>query len=96
MDRAVRFSELRTVYLDTLLECIRLTAPPNPADESSPVQSWLAAEITREYQQIRAAALADPFKPFSNEQFEAAIQQLLAFAHARADFVRQDVARSPR
>ncbi|HEY7448671.1 MAG TPA: CotH kinase family protein [Vicinamibacterales bacterium] len=96
MDRAVRFSELRAVYLDTLLECIRLTAPPNPSDEALPVQSWLEAEITSEYQQIHAAALADPFKPFTNEQFETAIQHLLAFARARADFVRQDVARSPR
>jgi hypothetical protein len=96
MDRAVRFSELRAVYLDTLLECLRLTAQPSPADNSLPVPSWLEAEITHEYQQIHAAAVADSFKPFTNEQFEAAIQHLLAFARARADFVRQDVARSPR
>ncbi|HEY7445035.1 MAG TPA: CotH kinase family protein [Vicinamibacterales bacterium] len=96
MDRAVRFSELRAVYLDTLLECIRLTSPPTAAGNSVPVPSWLEAEITWEYQQIYSAALADAFKPFTNEQFDASIQHLLAFARARADFVREDVARSPR
>ncbi len=35
VDRAVRFSELRRVYLDTLIECTRLTAGPALAGESA-------------------------------------------------------------
>jgi hypothetical protein len=99
MDRAVSFAELRTVYLETLLECTKLTAGPVLAGETpgvDPSGGWLGAEILREYQQIRTAALADTFKPFSNEEFEAAIQQLVAFAHTRSEFVKLDVARSPR
>jgi hypothetical protein len=99
VDRAVRFSELRRVYLDTLIECTRLTAGPALSGESpgvDPSGGWLEAEIVREYQQIRTAALADTVKPFSNEAFDAAVQHLLAFARMRGEFVKLDVARSPR
>ena len=99
VDRAVPFSELRRVYLDTLMECTRLTAGPALAGESpgvDPSGGWLEAEIVREYQQIHAAALADTVKPFSNEAFDAAVQHLLAFARMRGEFVKLDVARSPR
>lgn len=99
VDRAVRFSELRRVYLDTLIECTRLTAGPALAGESpgvDPSGGWLEAEIVREYQQIRTAALTDTVKPFSNEAFDAAVQHLLAFARMRGEFVKRDVARSPR
>lgn len=99
VDRAVRFSELRRVYLETLIECTRLTAGPALAGESpgvDPSGGWLEAEIVREYQQIRTAALADIVKPFSNEAFDAAVQHLLAFARMRGEFVKLDVARSPR
>ena len=94
MERAVAFSELRAVYLNTLLECTRLTVGTNLAGE--PSGGWLEAEVVREYQQVRSAALADAFKPFSNEAFEDAIQHLLAFARTRGEFVKLDVARSPR
>ena len=87
------------VYLDTLIECTALTAGPALAGESpgvDPSGGWLEAEIVREYQQIHAAALADTVKPFSNEAFDAAVQHLLAFARMRGEFVKLDVARSPR
>jgi hypothetical protein len=35
----------------------------------------------------------DTFKPFTNEEFDAWIQQMLAFAQSRPAFVRGQVAR---
>jgi hypothetical protein len=99
VERAVNFPELRAVYLDTLIECTKLTARSDPSTTPSdlePLGGWLEAEIVREYQQIHAAALADAFKPFPNDAFESAVQQLLAFARMRSQFVKLDVARSPR
>jgi hypothetical protein len=54
---------------------------------------WLAGKIEREYQQIRDAARADPVKPFSNEEFENAIDFLRVFARSRGDFVTDEVTR---
>jgi hypothetical protein len=99
VERAVNFPELRAVYLDTLIECTKLTARSDrstTASDLEPLGGWLEAEIVREYQQIHAAALADAFKPFPNDAFESAVQQLLAFARLRSQFVKLDVARSPR
>ena len=52
---------------------------------------WLEAEVVREYQQIRDAALADPRKPYSNEQLETSIELLRRFARERAAVVRRFV-----
>ena len=100
VDRAVRYPEVRDVYLDTLLRCAALArslnpdAPDEPAGAGQP--GWLEQEILREYEQIRQAALEDPVKPFTNEEFEASIQQLLEFARMRSAFVEGEVARSRR
>jgi hypothetical protein len=83
MDRAIAVPELRTLYLDTLVATAQAATP-----------AWLEAEIGRGYQQIRAAALADTVKPFTNEQFEQDVLGLLEFARARAAFVVADVQRS--
>ena len=99
MERAVQFSELRGVYLDTLLACADVASGPDPRTPAAPDSwqaGWLETEIGREYWQVRGAAYSDPVKPFSNEDFEASIQQLLLFARTRPDFVRADVARGPR
>jgi len=83
MDRAIGVPEFRDLYLDTLLACARTASP-----------AWLEAEIVRAYQQIRQAALDDPLKPFSNEEFEQDVQAMIEFARARAAFVIADVQRS--
>ena len=49
---------------------------------------WLTPQLETAYQQIRAAALADVRKPFSNAEFEAAIAGLRGVIAAR----EQDVA----
>ena len=44
---------------------------------------WLTPQLETAYQQIRAAALADVRKPFSNGEFEAAVAGLRGVIAAR-------------
>lgn len=83
MDRVIALPEFHNLYLDTLL-----------ATAQSASSAWLEAEISRAYHQIRQAAIDDPFKPFTNEQFEQDVQVLIDFARARPAFVIADVQRS--
>lgn len=84
MDRAMAVPELRDLYLDTLVRCADLIT----------ADAWLETEILRVYEQIRQAALDDHVMPFSDEDFEQDVAQLLEFARSRGAFVRADVARS--
>jgi spore coat protein H len=84
MDRAMAVPELRDLYFDTLLACASIARTDN----------WLEQEILREYDQVRQAALDDPQKPFTNEEFENDVQLLLEFARTRSEFVAADVART--
>jgi len=84
MDRAMNDPDFRNRYLDTLVACARIAS----------TDSWLEQEIRRAYAQIRQAALDDPLKPFSNEDFEQEVQTMLEFARARPAFVLEDVRRS--
>jgi len=103
--RALAYTDLRELYLDTILECANsILADPTltpsglvpdgvvltPAPAGQP--GWLEAEIAREYAQIRQAALDDPVKPYTNEQFEQSIVDLTTFAQQRAGYVRQQAA----
>ena len=94
MARALTFPDLYDFYLDVLVDCVRIASePPEGADGPG----WLEREIERQYQQIYEAAIADPAKPFTNDEFEAAINQLRAFAQVRGTFVTDEVnfARAP-
>jgi hypothetical protein len=84
MDRAMAFPELRDLYLDTLLKSAEIAASGG----------WLEQEALRAYGQIRQAALDDPFKPFSNQEFEQDVQHVLDFARSRSAFVVAEVRRS--
>jgi CotH kinase protein len=86
MWRAVQYPDLARVFLDSLLDCVRLTNEAQPDG-----RTWLAAEIEREYAQVRAWALADPVKPFTNDQFEASVDELRGFARSRGAFVTTEV-----
>jgi hypothetical protein len=89
MSRIFYFPDLYNYYLDTLLEIARAV------DEIQPNgQTWFLNEIEREYQQIRYAALADPVKPYSNADFENAVNDLRAFARERGAQVTAQVAAS--
>ncbi|HEY3044610.1 MAG TPA: hypothetical protein VGJ39_11320, partial [Vicinamibacterales bacterium] len=91
MKRALRYQDLYDLYLDTLLECARSVSERETASPNGP--GWLEREIQREYDQVRDAALADPLKPYTNDEFAAAIDALGRFARERGDFVTQEVGR---
>jgi CotH protein len=88
MERILGIPELKSQYLDTMLEI---------ADSSSELivgdgRGWLEREVERETAQIQDAVLADPQKTFTNDQFSAAVEDLRKFARERAAFVRDEVA----
>jgi hypothetical protein len=89
MKRALSYQDLYDLYLDTMLECVRSAGAPDPTQPASP--GWLEREIAREYQQIRPAALADSFKPFTNDEFEAAIAEASVFARHRGESITHEV-----
>lgn len=64
--------------------------------EDAPTAPWLLAEIERQHAQIREAALADPFKPFTNEEFESATEELRRFAIERPRYLRCEALRELR
>ena len=78
MIRILSYPELYAKYLDTLQAIANSVAQGN----------WLESEIQREYAQIRDAARADTQKPFSNDDFENAVQGLLTFTRERSAQVR--------
>jgi spore coat protein CotH len=82
MRQALEIPELRAVFLEALLIC---------ADAAGGPEGWLEGEIEREYQQIRDAALADPHKPYSNDDFENAVNFLRQFARERSAHVWSEV-----
>jgi hypothetical protein len=88
--RAFSYPDLYALYLDTLTACARSTAEPSPGATTGP--GWLEREIAREYDQIHAAALADPVKPYTNDEFEGAVRDLVVFAQQRGEFVNRSVA----
>ena len=61
------------------------------AMQSAASGDWLAREIAAEAQQIRDSAWADPTKPYSNEEFDAAIAELTVFAQKRFAFVAKQI-----
>ena len=102
MTRTMQVPELRGLYLDVLLRCADIASAPAPITEGDPSENaaeqagWLEREVRRSYEQIRDAALDDPAKPFSNDEFEQDVQRLIEFARERSAFVRDEVERSPR
>lgn len=80
--RALQYDDLRDEYLNTLLACA----------DSAVEDGWLEQEVSAQYDRIRSAARSDTFKPFSNDQFEGAIEDLKTFARNRSDSVRNMVA----
>jgi spore coat protein CotH len=92
MSRTLADKEMLNYFLDTLLEIARSVVEPAGNDS----RGWMEREVAREYDQIRAAALADTTKPFSNDQFEAAVVALTDFARRRSDLVTAEVNATPR
>jgi spore coat protein CotH len=80
--RAMTINSVQNNYLDTLLQIanmVKETDPANPDD----TRGWMEREVEREYAQIKALVYADTKKPFSNDDFEAAVEVLRNFARQR-------------
>jgi spore coat protein H len=85
--RALRDTDLRELWLNTILECAGSIAQP---DGAAP---WLLSEVTRISDQIRAATYADPSREFyTNADFDESIRFLTTWAQTRSDIVRAQVA----
>jgi spore coat protein CotH len=87
MARALGSPDLYNLFLDTLLECARLTSEPGTSD----TRGWMLREIDREFAQIRDAVYADPEKNYTNEQFDGEVNKLRDFAAQRPESVTQEV-----
>lgn len=110
MDRAMNLPNLRDIYFEGLLRAAEFAERPVSTEQGTdaivasgrsraePPQrpGWLETEILREYQQIRSIALSDTFKPYSDEEFEQAVEDLLTFARQRSASVQDQVHRVHR
>ena len=83
MRRAMQVPELRAVYFDALLA----------AAASAERNGWLQAEVDQQRRLITDAMRTDTTKPFTNEEFDAGMNQLADFARRRSAFVRCEVAK---
>jgi spore coat protein H len=81
MRRVLEDPVLRARYFDLVLDAVG----------SASSGDWLVNEINRAYLQIRDSVFADPLKPYSLEEFNAAFAELLSFARTRPAFIRSQV-----
>ena len=79
-----------SAYLATVLEAADVA---NQVNEAVPGQGWLEAEASRVIAMVRDAVYADPYKPYSNDEFELDAARALSFTQQRGPFVRCEVAR---
>ena len=92
MGRAMQYPDLRAHYLDMLAEASRsATEVPLlhlPGDD----RGWLERNVDRLHRLIRDAVHADTKRPYSNDQFETAVEALRTFARTRPPFVEGEIA----
>ena len=84
----MQFGDLRDAYVHALRRCAAIAAE---VDASG--QGWLEREVGRHANQIRAAALADEKKAWSNERFEQEVAWILSFARQRSGQIERQVGR---
>ena len=89
--RAMAFPDLKALYLDTLLECANAVVEVPSTSTPDDTRGWLEREVDRQYALITPAVLADPQKPYSNDQYQAAVNFVRDFVRQRPDFVRAQV-----
>lgn len=90
MTRLLEQPDLRTLYLDTLVEAARSASEAVAPGGAG----WLERELNRQLLQIREAALADPLSPFTPDEFVAAVDALRTFIRQRPGLVLAEVART--
>jgi len=91
MSHVLEYQDLRALYLDTLVEA-GVAAGAIPPD-SVPLDSrgWMEREVERAYGLIAPTVRTDALKPYTNEEFELAVDALRQFARQRAAFVNLEV-----
>ena len=80
-NKLLSLTSWRAQYFSVMLEA---------ADSAA---SWLQQEMQRQLDMINEAMLGDPVKPYSNSEYQAARETLLAFPETRITYVRCEVAR---
>ncbi len=63
------------------------------SEAASSAAGWMRQEMQRQFDLIHEAMLADTRKPYTNEQYTAEHQRLLAFPDARITYVQCEIAR---
>jgi spore coat protein H len=89
MRRVLSYRDLYDFYLDTLVQYAASASEREAGSTDS--RGWLEREVDREYRQVRDAALSDPEKPYSNDDFERAAADFTAFGRDRSAFVTGEV-----
>ena len=79
--RMLEDPELRAAYIQAVTEAIA----------AAEGDGWLERELARQYALVHEAGLADTFKHATNEEFEQAFADLIAFARTRPAFVRSEL-----
>ena len=82
MRRLLEDPRLRLAYVAAVREAVAVAQTDN----------WLERELARQYALVHDAALADTFKLATNEEFEQAFADLIAFARRRPAFVSEGLA----
>jgi hypothetical protein len=85
--KAMQVPELRDTYYNVLSEAMRLTDEPTGPDGVT----WLESEIRRQADMIADAMRADPSKPYSFDDHEAARAHMISFARGRSRFVNEQM-----
>jgi hypothetical protein len=80
MRRALRDPELRALFLQTLDACARAAS-----------DGWWASMLNRVASLIDPDVRADTRKPFSNDEYDAALAQIRDFLATRPAYVLQQV-----
>jgi spore coat protein CotH len=89
--------QFRTRYFQRLLDSGSSAMERDDEGQGKPSgPGWLEREVTRMAAQIRTIGRSDTLKPFSNNEFETSLNDLLIFARERADFVKDRVAEQRR
>lgn len=81
---AMAFSDLRTLYLDTLEQCAM----------SALEDGWFETEALQTSSLIANAAYEDTRKDFSNDTYDVDTARIISFTQLRPAFVLQEVARA--
>jgi hypothetical protein len=94
--RALKETDLRELWLNTILECadsIMQPAAAATAASAAVTTPWLLSEVMRISDQIRDANYADPSREhFTNADWDESVRFLMTWAQTRSDIVRAQVA----